>query len=381
MAVELEVLGWDNGYGYEKFFTVTNSRKYREETLTEEEEKMGLTKEEKKMGIKKCRFPSMHLEVTAAGSLSISFAHKYSYDKMNLMFKDKEYLIGNYSIQQERGIKNYNQFKYKDDTEVVKLCAGLALMFPIDEKIIIKNLIIGTSLRTLQKNYIKEAIDTYKNKRIEFTYPAQIATGEIRRKNVEVIIENVQFIPQGIGTVHDIIFTIDGRLEERQDNINLFEQRYGIIDIGTNTVDGFIREGFNTHMQGSEFFMNYGVSDVYKNAARKLNLEHKYNQIELLHLSGKEYIFNYGNNIYFIDAVMEEYELFAENLYSMTIDPWNRYLETVQVIILAGGCASLVKNSLAKKFSPIPIYVPTDPQFSNARGYYKYGSFLSRSEG
>src|SRR5690606_21508314 len=312
---------------------------------------------------------------------SISFAHKYSYDKMNLMFKDKEYLIGNYSIQQERGIKNYNQFKYKDDTEVVKLCAGLALMFPIDEKIIIKNLIIGTSLRTLQKNYIKEAIDTYKNKRIEFTYPAQIATGEIRRKNVEVIIENVQFIPQGIGTVHDIIFTIDGRLEERQDNINLFEQRYGIIDIGTNTVDGFIREGFNTHMQGSEFFMNYGVSDVYKNAARKLNLEHKYNQIELLHLSGKEYIINYGNNIYFIDAVMEVYELFAENLYSMTIDPWNRYLETVQVIILAGGCASLVKNSLAKKFSPIPIYVPTDPQFSNARGYYKYGSFLSRSEG
>ena len=381
--VELQALGWDNGFGYEKLFTLVNSKKYKEEKITEEEIKMGLTAEEKRLGIKKCRFPSIHMILLGAGALNISFSHKYSYDKMNLIYKGKDYLIGNYAIQQDPkqgGIKNFNVLKYKDETEIAKLCAGLALMFPGDEKIIVNNLVIGTSLKTLRKDVIKEAIDTYKNKTLEFSYPILISTGDLRKRNVTVEIKNVNLVPQGIGTVNDLIFDINGRLADTENRPNLLKLRYGIIDIGNNTVDGFIREGFDTHIQGSEFFMEYGTSDIYKNIARKLSLENRGNQIEMLHTQGMESIYHNGQDISFSKELAEEYERFASELHSMTIDPWNRYIGTVQIIIVAGGCAHHVKNYLSKAFDPIKVYVPDNPQFSNARGYFKFGIFLMRGE-
>lgn len=381
--VELQALGWDNGFGNEKLFTVVNSKKYREEKINEEEAKMGLTQEEKRQGIKKCRFPSVHMTLLNAGQLNISFAHKFSFDKMNITFKEKDYLIGNYAIQQDPkqgGMKNYNPHKYKDESEIAKLCAGLALMFPSDEKIIIKNLVIGTSLKTLRREVIKDAIDTYKNKTLEFAYPTLISTGEIRRKNITVEIKNVHFVPQGIGTVNDLVFDINGRLDDTENKPNILKMRYGIIDIGNNTVDGFVREGFDTHIQGSEFFMDFGTSDVYRNIAKRLSIENRANQIEMLHIQGNESIYHGGKEINLSKEAAEQYERFAEELNSMTIDPWNRYIDTVQMIIVAGGCAHHVKNYLSKAFDPIKVYVPDDPQFSNARGYFKFGIFMMRDE-
>ena len=61
-------------------------------------------------------------------------------------------------------------------------------------------------------------------------------------------------------------------------------------------------------------------------------------------------------------------------------DQWNRHLETIHKIVLTGGCASFIKDLLMDHFDPIPIIVPKDPQFANARGYYKYGIFFLRNQ-
>ena len=375
--VELEVLGWDNGFGQEKGFTVINSKKYKEEPLKAEEKAQGLNRQEKELGIKKFRFPSVHMELTRAGAMSVSFANDFTYDQMDLEFNGKEYLFGNYAIQQDPqgGIKNFNTQKYKEESEMAKLCAGMALMFPEDQKIIIKNLVIGTSISVLSKTVIKEAIDTYKNKTFDFAYPTLIKGGDVRRKNVSLEIQNVDLIPQGIGTVQDLVFDVYGRL---RDEHNLLNIRYIIFDIGTNTVDGFIREGFKTHIDGTETALTYGTSDVYKRVASKIALPNKENQIEMLHIKGKESIFYNGKDIDFSQELKDEYTRFANDLYMMAESKWNRYLNTVNIICVSGGCANYIKDNLEKRFNPLKVLVPDDPQFSNARGYYKNGIFRLR---
>lgn len=376
---ELSVLGWDNGFGQEKLYTVVNRRNYKEEPLLEDEITQGLTKEEKEQGIKKARFSSIHMLVSGTSAMSNSFANDYCYENMDIEYNGVEYFIGPYALDQDPngGIRNYDPYKYRYETEIAKLGAGLALLFPDDGKIIINHLILGVSIRVYTKSVLKEVNDIYKNKTFKFTYPRMIKTGEIRKKELVVEINNVSLIPQGIGGVQDVLFDINGRLNE--DN-GIEDARYGVIDVGTNTVDGFIRRGVNNHIEGSEFGMTYGTSDVYKKVAGKLSMPNYYSQIENLHTQGKESIYYYGQERPFIEVLKNEFETFAKEIYARSgRDHWNRHLETLHRIILTGGSAYYVKDTLEKLFKPIPIVIPEDPQFSNARGYYKNGIFRLRS--
>lgn len=378
--VELEVLGWDNGFGQEKMFTTIGSRKYKEEPLKPEEALQGLTKEEKEQGIKKARFPSVHMLVSGVGTMTNSFGNDFSYEKMDILYNELEYFIGLYAIKQDTmgGQRNFNDHKYKDDSEVAKLGAGLALMFPEDGKIIIKNLVIGTSIRIYTKPVVKEAIEKFKNKTFKFNYPQRIVTGEMRKKELIVEIQNVNLIPQGFGGVQDILFDVNGRL---LDENNIMTSRYGIIDIGTNTVDGFIRDGIDTHIENSEFWLPKGTSDVYKDVAVALSMPNLYSQIELNHIQGKETVFFKGQEKPFKDRLEKRFKDFAIEIYRQSgLDQWNRHLETIHKIVLTGGCASFIKDLLMDHFDPIPIIVPKDPQFANARGYYKYGIFFLRNQ-
>lgn len=376
---EIDVLGWDNGFGQEKLFTVTNSRKYKGEPLTEDEKAQGLTQNEKEQGIKKARFASIHMTVSGTSAISNSFASDFSYEKMDIEYNGTEYFIGPYAIIQDPsgGIRNFNPYKYKEETEIAKLGAGLALLFPEDGKISIKNLVLGVSIRIYKKSVVKELNDIFRKKTFKFTYPRIAKSGEIRKKDLIVEIENVTVIPQGIGSIQDVIFDINGRL--REDN-NILDARYGVIDVGTNTVDGFIRMGFNMHIEGSEFGIEDGTSDVYRRIASKLGIPNYYNQLEYLHIQGKNSIYHNGQEIDFSEILKDEFEEFAKKIYGKSgRDRWNRYLESLHRIILTGGCANYLKDTLEKLFKPIPIVVPDDPQFSNARGYYKNGIFLLRS--
>lgn len=372
---DLDVLGWDNGFGQEKLFTVVNSKKYKEEPLKPEEVSMGLTKEEKMQGIKKARFPSVHTIISADSPMSNSFANDFSLEKMNIVYNGTEYFLGEFAIRQDMngGIKNFNPNKFKEETEIAKLGAGIALLFPDAGKITIKNLIIGTSIGAYNKTNIKEAIETYKNNTFKFTYPKLATSGDIRKKDLIVEINNVDVLPQGYGGVQDVVFDINGRLIEDAFVLN---SRYGIIDVGNNTVDGFIYEGIDTPIENTQFFLEYGTSDLYKNVASKMSMPNYHNQIELLHTQGKDSIYYRGENRSFKELITSELKRFAEEIYSRSLQVrWNRYLNTTQAIILMGGCANIIKDYLEEKFKPVPIIVPVDPQFANARGYYKYGLF------
>ena len=158
-------------------------------------------------------------------------------------------------------------------------------MFPEDGKIIIKNLVIGTSIRIYTKPVVKEAPKSLKQTLLN--YPQRIVTRN-EKKELIVEIQNVNLIPQGFGGVQDILFDVNGRL---LDENNIMTSRYGIIDIGTNTVDGFIRDGIDTHIENSEFWLPKGTSDVYKDVAVALSMPNRYSQIELNHIPGKETVF------------------------------------------------------------------------------------------
>lgn len=375
--VELEILGWDNGFGNEKGFTVISSKKYKEEDITLEEKLMGLNLEEKKQGIKKFRFPSVHMELISSGSMSNSFANDFSLNKIDIEFNGKEYLFGDYAIQQDPkgGIKDFNPLKYKHDTEIAKLCAGLALMFPEDNRIVIQNLILGVSLRVYSKAIAKDVINTYKDKVFEFSIPRlSERTGEIRKKKIMLEIQNVDVLPQGIGATQDMIFDINGQLIDEGE---IMELRFGVIDIGSNTVDGFIRDGYDP-VEDSDFYMEHGTSDVYKRVAKQLGILNRQNAIEMLSVQGKVSIFHNGQEKTFKNKVDNAFGHFADEIYQMAYDRWNRFLETVHKIILCGGCSEMVKEHFIDAFKPVKVMVPQDPQFANARGYYKYGFFRLR---
>jgi hypothetical protein len=333
----LECVGWDNGYDSDKLMLE------RENVVV---------------------FPSVSYMPRKNRDILIDEDNTLTLDKISLEYNGKLYFLGNYAINQsgQGGSRNFELDKFKDDTEVAKLLAGIAL-YSDEKKIEIGRLVGGLSIRSYY-DFRESFINHYRDKVFHFT-----ANGEERT----VVINDVMCIPQGIGAYYNEILAFGGKIK----NHDLLNERYGIVDIGGNTVDAFAGEGMSP-IKGTDVGLGIGLSDAFK--AVESDVPH--NIIQYHYLNGKD-SFKYVRKTY--DNIQtrcdEQFKLLAEEIYTKILSKWNRHLDNVHKIILTGGGAKAVGGYLKKKFMERgnrDVELMKDPQVSNVKGYYKVGIYQNK---
>lgn len=327
----LEVVGWDNGFDYEKFAVDGEQAK----------------------------FPSVrHIPKQTEGILYDN-TYEFKKSKMIITYNDTTLFLGDYAIEQagDGGKRNFTKNKFEDDTEVAKFLAGLTL-FSDDRKIDIEKLVLGLSLQTYHK-YREDIVDFYKDRVFKF---------EIGGQERKVSINDVMCVPQGIGSYYNLILNNSGKVKDH----GLLEKRYGLVDIGGNTLDGFVGTGLDP-VDESQFGAGTGLSDAFKGVSKKV----PYTLIQHYYLKGNDTM-EYGDVI--IESLQErceeQFKLIAEEIYTQLRDGWNRQMDRIKLIVLTGGGANAIGGPLKKKIINKlgkDVKITDKPQFANVRGYYKLG--------
>jgi len=333
----LQHIAWDNGYDTEKIMI--------------DVDEISL-------------FPSVSYIPVSNRNVVLNEDEEIQSDKIVIEYEGTEYFLGNYAITQDGqgGDRNFEIDKFKDNTEVAKLLAGLSLLSN-DDTIEVGKLVSGLSIRDYHA--LKEELEHFYNDKL-FKF-------KVNGKGRKVIINDVLCIPQGIGSYYDNILTYSGEVRKNE----LLDSRYGLIDIGGNTVDMFIGEGVEPR-KATDFGLNIGLSDVFKNVFPSI----PYNKVQYYYLQGKDNI-KYGKTTYtkLQSKVDDKFQTLAEQIYKKVISSWNRMIDDVETIVLTGGGAVTIGDYLKKKFvnrKNKNVVIVKDPQVSNVRGYYKLGVYHSK---
>ena len=159
----------------------------------------------------------------------------------------------------------------------------------------------------------------------------------------------------------------DGNVKSK----DLLEGRYGIIDIGGRTTDAFIADE-SQPLRGTEKSFTSAMTDVFKEVASELKIDLPCNILEKAFIKGKDSVFWINKTYKFSDKLDSTFERLAERIFTELRYAWDKKLDRAKFIILCGGGACALGNQLAEYFEK-RIIIVDDPQFSNARGYYKIG--------
>lgn len=330
------VFAWDNGYDYDKFYTEDGGQK----------------------------FPSTIHRPKNTDNILVNEEYKFKKNKMIISYKGNTHFIGDYAIRQSGigGHRNYEPDKYKDDSEIMKFIAGVNLLTQ-DQKVDIETLVVGLSLHTYH-DYKEDMEDFLKDKTIKYYINGQ-------KKSIQI--NNVLVVPQSVGCYYNEILNGNGRIKDHE----LLNKRYGIIDIGGNTVDAFIGTGIDP-VPETQAGLESGLSDAFKSVSDTI----PYNIIQSDYLKGKDSSLYRKSKIKDLQEACEvQFKLLAEDIYNDIIDVWNRQIGRVEEIYLTGGGALSVGQYLKKKFiekSNKEVTIMGNPQMSNVTGYYKLGIYQSK---
>jgi plasmid segregation protein ParM len=272
-------------------------------------------------------------------------------------YNNSRYYIGDIARKEDSGVnKDFSEEKFKKEHEIVKLLAGISLLTN-DNHLIINNLTMGLNMSVFNK-YKDEIIDFYSNKIFNYKFRNNTYTVEIR---------DVLCIPQGIGAFWDQVMNDDAKIISEE----LLDGRFGVIDIGGRTTDAFIADESQI-LRGTEFSFTSAMTDIFKDVTSELKIDFPSSILEKVFIEGKDSIF-WINKEYSIKKELEKaIERLAERIFTEVRYVWDKRLDRAQFIILCGGGASALGNYLAEYFCKKVILVD-DPQFSNAKGFYKLG--------
>ncbi|MFW6030814.1 MAG: hypothetical protein ACOCRO_11275 [Halanaerobiales bacterium] len=336
-----KVVGWDNGYDFEKIYLSKN----------------------------KLRFPSVIYKPSSNDSIfNITSTNQYNIKKMILLYQGVEYFIGDYAIDQDPlgGDRNFEKDRFKKNTEIVKLLAAMSVINPDEKEIVIENLMLGLSLQVYKKHN-KDLVDKFKDRSFQYRIPSKN-----KSKSCVLHIKNVICIPQGIGAYYDMILNYAGQPVDD----GLINVRYGLIDVGGKTTDAFISQGVEP-IRGTDVGLLYGTSDVFKEVSHRVD-NIPVNLIERSHIQGKKSVF-WDEEYMTANLCAKSFENLADKIYRKIHEVWTRHMDRVEMIILCGGGGKDIEKHLSKLFS-IKVMTVDDPQFANSRGYFKLGQYVANRE-
>lgn len=286
--------------------------------------------------------------------------------------KDSEefvtYRVGDYVLNQRSSSIAYSlsDRKYEDPEEFAKMLSGLCLLFPKAEKISISHLITGLPIK-----YYENHRESFRKKLTNnFEVKFENIKNEFISKKIEI--KRVAVIPQGLASYYDFIMDEDGLVTTKLDG------GVGIVDLGGLTIDCI---AFNEGklIKDSPISFSEGVRKrIFKRIQDSLDIDVSQDIIKKQILAGKDYI-RVRNEIYDFEEIKEQaLDRLARDIGLQIKNRWQSYL-MIDKILITGGATVLLFDKLDQYLEGFPCEkIKGIPQFSNCRGYVKYGTSRQR---
>lgn len=172
--------------------------------------------------------------------------------------------------------------------------------------------------------------------------------------------------PQGGGILVDYIL---------KNNINTAaaKDKGFILDIGFNTVIVVaFDEGYTGVSNNSKQYSKLGVSRVINDLEQKIARDYGIDdstKIETTQILTNKAVKNYGKTHDLTDYINDIMSNYMESIILRIQADYETKLRQADKLIIAGGGAYHIKNSLPVKYKDL-IYIMDMPEFSNARGFY-----------
>jgi len=181
-------------------------------------------------------------------------------------------------------------------------------------------------------------------------------------RTVEGVVR-VLIVPQGAGILEDV---------------REYVRQYGgalILDIGFNTVD-FL----SVRVKGSDLVKERGGTIEGLGVKSAVEIFRSLLPAEVGFLRNEPYVFLVpyfakgrltlaGREFFLLEEKAKASKLWTEQIYLRLQEEIGELIKSKPVFVVAGGGAYFLDRSLFER----EVYIPVQPDFSNARGYYKLG--------
>jgi hypothetical protein len=181
-------------------------------------------------------------------------------------------------------------------------------------------------------------------------------------------VKRVVIVPQGAGILEDVkdyVRSHDGAL---------------ILDIGFNTVDYL-----SVRVKGGEIIKERGGTieglgvksavEIFRNLLPKdLGFLRNEPYVFLVPYFAKGRLTQAGKEFFLQEEKAKASKLWTEQIYLRLQEEIGELIRSKPVFVVAGGGAYFLDRSLFER----GVYVPVQPDFSNARGYYKLGEAFKK---
>jgi len=260
----------------------------------------------------------------------------------------------------------------KDKTYWLCICKALVELgiFDDNDNVRIKRLILGLAPGHFSKAKIKH-MQRKARCGVEFAY---------NNKMNRFSAENVKILPQGSGAFFSEMLTDSGLVKES----NGYKKLHGILDVGFRTTDFLIFENGQFIGEQEELSEDTGIRMVLEKLQSYIKKKYGKEEIEFLEpvLKGKPYEFR-GEDYDLTDIVAQ---LILDHI-NKRIEPevlkrWEGRINRMNKIIICGGGAYFFKdiNDFLKEHRK-QIFIPGEPEMSNAIGFCRYGVMQDKLQG
>ncbi len=203
----------------------------------------------------------------------------------------------------------------------------------------------------------------YYTKKNSLALTAALTSVEVNNEPLEF---DVRVYPQGMGVLADFRLGFDGTEIPGTDINGL------VLDVGFNTVDVLVFENGSAIKADMGMMERGGVSQIVQELSRALQVK---TTINLSEQEAKEALIKGSLKVYgreervsdFAGSIVEEY---VEGLLDAIASRWEERIKRADKLILAGGGAYYLKDYLPRRYLDL-IHIPKEPEFANARGFYK----------
>ncbi len=176
-------------------------------------------------------------------------------------------------------------------------------------------------------------------------------------------VKEAKILPQPIGTIFDAVLSPNGEIANKA----LASGRIAVLDIGKHTVDLAVTDGLQFIDNKSTSFNDIGIFEAFK----ELSLELKGIGYDIAPESIEPYIVN-GKSLKGLPEIRERvFKNHAEKILSRVVNSWSDLWSYDQIIITGGG-ALLISDSLYIAMDCDRVVFHRTPTFSNCKGYYKF---------
>lgn len=259
-------------------------------------------------------------------------------------YQGKEYVVGEKAL-------DYEDKKYARTIDFIIEYAPLLVAEAIIKSggMQYKDLAVGLPL-----GYYMQYKDTFKEKLEKFMI------------NSNVYEFNVAVHPQAVGILADYVY---------QTKPSDDESGY-VLDIGFNTFIALRYKDLRAKAEGSKQYELYGISKAIEDLQEYIKSKYdiNLNSIEANDVFLKGYLkAGYGKRYELQNVIQEIIENYIDTLLKTIENDFDKYLRQTDRLVIAGGGAYHIEKYLPEKYKDF-VYIPPNPEFSNARGYYILGA-------